>query len=61
MQWILNNKEWLFSGIGVLVLSAIMGLIFRKKSASKQIQKSGNNSTNYQAAGNITIKAKDDE
>lgn len=34
MQYILDNKEWIFSGIGVLVVSTIIGIILynvRKK------------------------------
>lgn len=59
MQWILDNKEWLFSGIGVLIISAIIGLIFRNKNNINQTQKAGKNSTSYQAAGDIVIKEND--
>jgi predicted tellurium resistance membrane protein TerC len=59
IEWIIANKEWIFSGIGVLVITIVLNLIFRKKS-EKQIQKSGRNSKNYQAGNNITIN-KDDK
>lgn len=55
MQWILDNKEWLFSGIGVLIISVFLGFIFRKKTDIKQTQKSGKNSTNYQSGRDINI------
>lgn len=55
MQWIFNNKEWVFSGIGVFVLTVIVGFFFKKKSSITQTQKSGKNSTNYQAGGDIKI------
>jgi hypothetical protein len=51
MNWIIQNKEWLFSGIGVLIIT-----LFIKKSSKpkkiKQKQKSGANSTNIQVGGN---------
>ncbi len=32
LEWIIENKEWLFSGIGVVILTGIIGWIFRKRS-----------------------------
>lgn len=55
MQWILNNKEWIFSGVGVFILSIVLGFVFKNRSALKQNQRSGSNSKNYQAAGDIKI------
>lgn len=54
MQWIIDNAEWVFSGIGVFVLSGIVALISKNKKAKviKMKQKSGNNSTNIQIGGN---------
>lgn len=60
MQWIIDNKEWIFSGAGVFILSLIIGLIIKRKSSSNQVQKSGAKSTNYQAGGDINIGTKDD-
>ncbi len=31
LDWIIKNKEWLFSGIGVVILTGIIGWIFRKR------------------------------
>jgi predicted tellurium resistance membrane protein TerC len=58
MEWLIKNKEWVFSGIGVAVLAWIGGWLFlRSKSETarkqKQIQRSGDNSINIQAGGNI--------
>ena len=36
-----KNKEWLFSGIGVLIITVIGGLIFRKKRQEKNIAPKG--------------------
>lgn len=60
MQWLIDNKEWVFSGAGVFLITLIIGVFIKKKRASKQIQKSGSNSTNYQAGGDIKIGTKDD-
>lgn len=54
MQWIVDNLEWLFGGIGVSALAGVIGLIFKKKSNNQSI-KSGDNSKNNQAGRDITI------
>lgn len=36
-----DNREWLFSGIGVLVFSIIGGLFFRKRKVEKKLQPQG--------------------
>lgn len=63
LKWLIENKEWLFSGIGVTILVAILGLFIRKKGEDKntQIIKSGDNSTNIQGGEkvNINIGGKD--
>ena len=66
MNWIIDNKEWIFSGIGVFILTLIIGLFFKNKSKSSKLNlKSGNksikfqigesddNSTNVQISGNL--------
>lgn len=55
MNWIIANKEWLFSGIAIVVPIAILGWILCTRNI-KQVQKSGKNSKNIQAGGNITFK-----
>lgn len=59
INWICTNKEWVFSGLGVSVILLIFSIF--KKSNSAQRQKSGDNSTNYQAGGDINIGGKNDK
>jgi len=61
MQWIIDNKEWLFSGAGIFLITAIIALINKNKSSLKQSQKSGNNSTSYQSGGDMHIGGKNDK
>jgi hypothetical protein len=51
LDWIIGNKEWLFSGIAIVLPLAILGWFFGSKK-NKQVQKSGSNSTNIQVSGN---------
>lgn len=53
MQWVIDNAEWIFSGIGVFILSGIVALIIKNKKTKniKMTQKSGANSTNIQIGG----------
>ncbi|WP_375320668.1 hypothetical protein [Aliivibrio logei] len=60
MSWLVENKEWLFSGIGVSAIICILSL-FKRRTGLTQIQKSGSNSTNYQAGGDIKIGTNDDK
>jgi len=57
IEYLLENKEWMFSGIGVAVIS---WLLFRNSNSLNMSQKSGKNSTNVQAGGNFTMNKKDD-
>jgi len=61
-DWIYNNREWLFDGTGILIISFILKKILFKESKQssgtkriKQTQKSGKNSTNIQSGHDITI------
>lgn len=56
-EWIIDNREWVFSGFGVTISLCILGAVFRKK-ASAMSQKSGKNSVNIQAGGDISYKVK---
>lgn len=53
---VLNNKEWLFSGVGVLAISWV-GRHFYKQRQTTSSQKilSGNNSTNLQSGRDINF------
>lgn len=58
MEWINANKEWLFSGILVSVPLALIGWLVAARSIKKknqQRQRSGKNSINLQAGGDIKI------
>lgn len=58
MDWLIENKEWLFSGIAIAIPLAIVGWVLSSKS-NKQAQKGGKGSTNIQVGGSINIKEKD--
>ena len=40
MQWIMENKEWLFSGAGIVIFSFIVNYFIQKTENNKQTQKS---------------------
>ncbi|MGD6964442.1 hypothetical protein ACQCVB_19755 [Fictibacillus phosphorivorans] len=62
IQKVLDNKEWLFSGVGVVIITGIVGWAFNfKKSKPTQSIKSGKNSTNYQSGNNLTVNLLDGE
>lgn len=54
-DWVLKNKEWLFSGIGVVVVSWVGGIFKKTKASSTQTIRAGNNSTNVQAGSDVSI------
>ena len=61
VEWIIQNKEWLFGGIAIAVPLAIIGWFF-SNGGNKQNQKGGDNSTNIQVGGNVRIcKSKNDK
>jgi len=56
VTWAVDNKEWLFSGLGVFVLSMlVMYFAKAKKNASSQVIRSGDQSTNVQVGGDIHV------
>lgn len=57
--WIIDNKEWLFSGVGLVVVAWVGRLIFKKTCvSSKQTIRSGDSSTNVQAGRDVSIGTK---
>lgn len=61
IDWILENKEWLFSGVAIATPIAIITWLFTRKSKSvRQSQKSGKNSLNIQVGGDLKIKDDND-
>ncbi|AVK50992.1 hypothetical protein AXY43_24875 [Clostridium sp. MF28] len=55
LSWLVNNKEWFFSGIGVLILSTVIGFFIKQKASIIQKQKSGDNGINIQSAGSLSM------
>lgn len=59
MEWLINNKEWLFSGVLISVPIALISFFAarRKKESSnkKMVQKGGKNSRNIQIGGDVEI------
>lgn len=60
MEWIVENKEWLFSGIAIAIPLAIIGWLYASQ-GNKQVQKSGSNSKNIQVGGNLNIGGNKDD
>lgn len=57
MNWIINNRAWLFSGLLVAVPLAILGWLLAKRQVSRiQKQRAGDRSINLQAGGNIDFR-----
>jgi hypothetical protein len=54
MNWIIENKEWLFSGIAIAIPLAIIGWFISSR-GNKQTQKGGDGSTNIQVGGDFKI------
>ncbi len=60
LKWIDANRAWIFDGVGVLLISAFIGLIVKlwnkeKKSDNNQTQTGGDDSVNIQAGRDIRI------
>jgi len=56
IDWVVNNKEWLFSGVGLVVLTWMGRLIYKKNFvSSSQTIRAGDSSTNIQAARDINV------
>ncbi|WP_022944817.1 hypothetical protein [Pseudoalteromonas ruthenica] len=60
-QVIVENYQWVFSGAGIALLGGFIAF-FKKRNSSGiiQKQKSGANSTNIQAGGNVEFTQKND-
>lgn len=52
--WIVDNKEWVFSGFGVSATTIFGGLLFRRRQSSGQHAHSEGNSKTFLAGGNIS-------
>lgn len=61
LNWIYQNKEWIFSGIGITVLTILATLLFKKKdkkSSKNSIEQlnQGDNSTQIGIQNNYYSK-----
>lgn len=54
MDWIIENKEWLFGGVAIALPLAFIGW-FISRTKNKQTQRGGKDSTNIQVGGSINI------
>lgn len=59
MNWIIDNCEWIFSGIGVVIFGWVCKLISCKRKADKGgvLQKSGSHSVNINAGRDVSYGA----
>lgn len=61
-EWIGKNAYWIFDGIGVIVITGILGVILKKRENKEKnisiVQKGGKNSVNIQ---NNNIGSEHDE
>jgi|JI8StandDraft_1071087.scaffolds.fasta_scaffold20422_4 hypothetical protein len=57
MEWLGKNKEWIFSGIGVVIFAGLAGLISRWKSraCARQNQSIKNSTSVTQVGGSVNI------
>jgi hypothetical protein len=58
ITYVVENKEWIFSGIGVLAISWLLTTLKKSRSSVKQTINSGARSKNVQTLGDITITTK---
>lgn len=61
LEWICYNKEWIFSGIGLTIISFIARFLFKKsKSKTGNYQSSSFNNGSHitQVNGNYTVNGK---
>ena len=52
----MENYQWIFSGIGVMFISIIGAIFYRKKQSKVITQKAGDKSINVQGNGSISIQ-----
>lgn len=57
--WVVDNKEWLFSGVGVVLVSWVGRILFKRmQTSSTQIIRSGDRSNNVQAGRDVSMGTK---
>jgi hypothetical protein len=59
VSWIIDNKEWIFSGVGVSLLNVVVAIFFRRDKTlhprKSQGKTSGNFSPQIDAQGNVNL------
>jgi hypothetical protein len=58
MQWLIDNKEWVFSGIGLPICAWIITRFVKKKNATteaRQSQTGGDHSINIQGGNDVNV------
>ena len=60
-RWLVANREWIFSGVGVAVIGSFVGWLVHRDRAirSNQTQHGGVDSLNLQAGRDITVNKND--
>lgn len=58
IDWVILNKEWVFSGIGVAIITLILGFLFKKESVRNNLMAMFNFKSNITQ---INIENKEDE
>lgn len=59
LAWLVSNKEWLFSGGGVVLVSWVGRILFKRmQDSSTQTIRSGGSSNNVQAGRDVYIGTK---
>lgn len=57
--WLIDNKNWLFSGAGVAILGWLFGFLLKKRDHRvAQTIRSGHGSVNIQAGGDLHVPVK---
>ena len=54
-SWIVENRTWVFSGIGVSTILILIGFLRRSTTGIRQKQRGGDHSVNVQSAGPIDL------
>jgi len=56
IDWIIQNKEWLFSGIGVLLIGLVLKIIFYFRGKAKLLRAAGDSSQRYDSDSHELIQ-----
>lgn len=58
MAYLIENKEWLFSGVGIFIIAWIVKFFFRRRQTTlSQTARSGSKSINIQAGRDISLQS----